>query len=86
VEFKLKKPLYEWRTLGFHSNGISMGNDLFLSNKVKSWLDSRNIVWTCERKVEKGTTAGDPVVRRYLHFYINIENRSDAMLFKLTWM
>jgi hypothetical protein len=75
IKFRLKKPIYEWRSLDFKS-----GNDLFLCDAARTWLEEHQIKYETDTRVE---LAEDNY--RYLVFYIYIPNHNSAMFFKLTW-
>lgn len=77
--FQLKKPLYEWRSLG-----PGQGSDLFLDRLVEKWLDDHE-TWYDAYAVSRMEDIGQGP-HTYLFFYIDIPDNNKAMLFKLTWM
>ena len=77
--FQLKKPLYEWRSLG-----PGQGSDLFLAHSVEQWLEDQQI-WYDAYPLPRVEDRGDGP-RTYLFFYIDIPDNRKAILFKLTWM
>lgn len=75
-EFQLKKPLYQWAAPG----DMSPVRTYDLSDELIEWLEMLNIAYTTRTSRVtryKGT---------YLYHYIDIPDKKQAMLFKLTWL
>lgn len=77
--FRLHKPLYDWAWFE-----ETKSHDLDLSDEVKEWLDRRKIKYDAYPLTEK-CDIGEGL-HTYLFFYIDIWDKREAMLFKLTWM